>query len=257
PHKSWTRHRRRPITLLACCHPSDVKPARTLDTAKFATRLDVMASGLLDAIATDVLQGDNADGSKSLKAELTRLDVYGPGTSAHTHSNSSLGGSMIGSLVVIFPTAHTGGQVKFEHCSERDPASELVTAYGPDPSAIWFMASYANVSHVVEPITSGYRVALTYNLVLVESCTPVTITPTTPSETEEILEGVLRTLLVDPAFLPLGGFLAAGLAHTYAMPYHGRDARWGTVLHALRGSDARLRAVSERAGLSPFVRLLY
>ncbi|KAJ7611547.1 hypothetical protein DFH06DRAFT_1372025 [Mycena polygramma] len=246
--------------LLACCHPSDVKPARTLDTTKFATRLDVVASGLLDAIATDVLQGDNADESKSLEAELTRMDVYGIGTSAHTHSNALQGNSMVGFLVVIFPTAHTGGQVKFEHSSRRDPASELVTAYGPDPSAIWSMASYGNVSHVVESIISGHRVALMYNL-----------------QTEEILEGVLRTLLADPAFLPLGGFLAAGLAHTYAMPPPVRDVvdptahwvnnkyipssmaekRWGTVLRALRGSDARLRAVSERAGLSLFVRLLY
>ncbi|KAJ7748940.1 hypothetical protein B0H16DRAFT_1251342, partial [Mycena metata] len=84
------------------------RKAGKIDLAQFASRLDVVASGLIDAIAPDILQGQGAEGDKTLRAELHRLNVY----SEHilklfqSHKDTPRGETMIGSLVVIFPTSY-------------------------------------------------------------------------------------------------------------------------------------------------------
>ncbi|KAJ7623044.1 hypothetical protein DFH06DRAFT_1446712 [Mycena polygramma] len=247
---------------------SNGNTAGTMDTKKFTTRLDVVASGLLEAVSADVLQGANADGNKLLKSQLTGLNVYGPGDSINKHNETLHGNYMIGTLVVIFPIPHVGGRVLVKHEDapfSLDPASELAAASTP---AIWYMAFYGDVPHMVEPLVAGHRVSLTYNLLLVDPSVPA-VQPLTPTATERRLEDTLRALLADPAFLPAGGFLASGLAHKYLMPCDPIDAwgsydtsivpeqRWGAVLRALKGADARLRTVSTSIGLVPFVRPLY
>jgi hypothetical protein len=111
-----------------------------------------------------------------------------------------------------------------------------------------------------------------YNLFLVDRNSN-----STASATESFLENKIHALLTDPTFLPVGGFLAVGLAHKYAMPPKnefdpdGRydsvagvyitsntpAKRWGAVLKSLKGKDVRMRAVFERIGLTPSVKLLY
>jgi hypothetical protein len=64
------------LTLVNACR--DTEPGvKAIDATKFATRFDVIASGLLDVISTDVLQGETADGNKFLRAELLGMNVYG------------------------------------------------------------------------------------------------------------------------------------------------------------------------------------
>ncbi|KAJ7627738.1 hypothetical protein DFH06DRAFT_1480772 [Mycena polygramma] len=139
------------------------------------------------------------------------------------------------------------------------------------------MASYGDVPHTVEPLAAGYRVTLTYTLFLVDPSVP-SVKPPTLTSTERRLEDTLRALLADSAFLPAGGFLATGLAHTYPLPTstglydldptahwegdvyvtsYTPERKWGVVLRALKGVDARLRDISTRIGLVPFVRPLY
>lgn len=60
-----------------------------MDVTEFATRLDVVASGLLAAIKFDILQGQNSDANKSLTAELYKLNVYGPHSTAQTLPSNS------------------------------------------------------------------------------------------------------------------------------------------------------------------------
>ncbi|KAJ6466133.1 hypothetical protein C8R47DRAFT_1326279 [Mycena vitilis] len=263
--------------LLSACGQPDTGNFRTMDATKFATRLDVVASGLLDAIATDVLQGENADGNKHLKAQLTGLKVYGPDVSTNGYGEVLQGNYLIGSLVVVLPAPHVGGRVLVQHqeaSSVLDPASELAAASSP---AIWYMASYGNVPQTVEPLAAGHRVLLTYALFLVDPSVP-TVPPQTRTSTDRRLEDTLRALLADPNFLPAGGLLAAGLAHTYPLPTstgqydldptahwegdvyvtsYTPERKWGVVLRALKGGDARLRDISTRIGLGPFVRPLY
>ncbi|KAJ6570077.1 hypothetical protein DFH09DRAFT_1080245 [Mycena vulgaris] len=95
---------------------------------------------------------------------------------------------------------------------------------------------------------------------------------------DAILTDTLAQLLADPQFLPAGGFLAFGLAHAYPLPpprelnvdwaagyvsdmirvpQRTTAARWGGVLDSLRNSDARIRALAQRVGLTPAIKLLY
>jgi hypothetical protein len=151
-----------------------------------------------------------------------------------------------------------------------DPSAALsVAATAP---AVSYIALYGRVSSTMAPINAGHRVALVYKLFLVDRNSN-----STASATESFLENKIHALLTDPTFLPVGGFLAVGLAHKYAMPPKnefdpdGRydsvtgvyitsntpAKRWGAVLKSLKGKDVRMRAVFERIGLTPSVKLVY
>ncbi|KAJ7353302.1 hypothetical protein DFH08DRAFT_987532 [Mycena albidolilacea] len=244
---------------------------RTMDHTKFSPRLDVVSSGLLDVISKDILEGQNAN--KLLRAELSHLKVYGKNASVDPHKTTLHRESTAGSLVVIFPTPHAGGGLTTQHENMTlcfDPSAALsVAATAP---AVSYIALYGRVSSTMAPINAGHRVALVYNLFLVDRNFNATA-----SATEILLENKIHALLTDPTFLPVGGFLAVGLAHKYAMPRKnefdpdGRydsvtgvyitsntpAKRWGAVLKSLKGEDVRMRAVFERIGLAPSVKLLY
>ncbi|KAJ7722025.1 hypothetical protein B0H16DRAFT_1666280 [Mycena metata] len=244
------------------------RKAGKMDLAQFASRLDVVASGLIDAIAPGILQGQGAEGDKTLRAELYKLNVYGePWRIFQSHKDTPRGETMIGSLVVIFPTAHTGGALTLEHGGTTwtfDSVAALAVAEGP---ALAYVASYSDVLHAVEKVKSGYRVSLTYNLFLVDNTMAIAGNRIIPAP-EKKLEDSLRALLADPLFLTKGGFLAYGLAHQYPIPpppevqytQGGRQvppSRLGPILKLLKGGDARIHTVSERVGLVTRVKVLY
>ncbi|KAJ7882410.1 hypothetical protein B0H14DRAFT_1474577, partial [Mycena olivaceomarginata] len=197
------------------------RKAGKMELSKFAARLDVVTSGLVDAISADILEGQDANGDKILRAELYKLNVYGPDSFFKAHKDTPRGETMIGSLVIIFPTSHTGGALTLEHNGKTwtfDSAAELsVRAVGP---GLAYVAFYSDVTHAVERVQTGHRVTLTYNLFLVDkdAARGGVIRPG-PSP-ESAAESALRKLLANPAFLPGGGFLAYGLSHQYPMPQY-------------------------------------
>ncbi|KAJ7315757.1 hypothetical protein DFH08DRAFT_790188 [Mycena albidolilacea] len=250
------------------------RKAGKMELSKFAARLDVVASGLVDAISADILEGQDADGDKILRAELYKLNVYGPDSFFKAHKDTPRGETMIGSLVIIFPTSHTGGALTLEHGGKTwtfDSAAEL-SARAVSP-ALSYVAFYSDVTHAVERVQTGHRVTLTYNLFLVDKYTARGGVIRPGPSPESAAESALRKLLANPAFLPGGGFLAYGLSHQYPMPQYPipppkqrkilTDAQQkpasqlGPVLRLLKGSDARVRTVSARVGLATQVKLLY
>ncbi|KAJ6463468.1 hypothetical protein C8R45DRAFT_878348 [Mycena sanguinolenta] len=262
--------------LAAFAHACDTgakTSGRTMDSTKFATRFDVVTSGLIDEISGDVLQGENVD--KLLRAELSHMKVYGSGECGEPQQNMPHRDSMICSLVVIFPTVHGGGRLTIPHENTTlfyDPSAALSASA---TAAVSYIALYEKASSTMAPVDKGYRVELVYNLFVADRDPSGTVgasTLHTPSATERFLEDRIRGLLADPNFLPVRGFLAVGLAHKYVMPspatgaYYDANgilvtpspaARWGNVLNSLKGIDARMRAVSQRIGLTPYVKLLY
>ncbi|KAJ7138617.1 hypothetical protein C8R46DRAFT_969387 [Mycena filopes] len=259
------------IALAAACDPAtfgvnnkDVldesyRKAGKMDLSKFASRLDVVASGLIDAISPDILQGQAIDDDETLRAELYKLNVYGPGSFFKAHQDTPRGENMIGSLVIVFPTSHTGGELILEHDGTSwtfDSAAELAAAQGP---ALAYVAFYSDVTHAVQEVTQGYRVTLTYNLFLVDRTAPVAPGTRIIPAAERALEDPLRALLADPSFLPDGGFLAYGLDYQYPMPAPpngwASPTRLGPILRLLKGSD--VRTVSERVGLITHLKVLY
>ncbi|KAJ7263369.1 hypothetical protein C8J57DRAFT_1512873 [Mycena rebaudengoi] len=249
--------------LATVCEPLRVGEdciAGHLDPHKFATRLDISASGLIDLIT-----------------EMNGLDIYGPGPIVKPYSNNMRPNNMVGSLVVILPVVHAGGVFTVEQGStiwNFDPASCLA---GPSLASTIFLpyvALYHDVLHTISPVHHGYRVTLTYNLFIADRNPAV---PSICTTTERQLEHKLRSLLSNPCFLPASGLLAFNLAHKYPMPppphldldwdapptlyarseQRSSAARWGTLLQTLKGCDARYRSICQRVGLSPVIKLLY
>ncbi|KAK7046409.1 Fe2OG dioxygenase domain-containing protein [Favolaschia claudopus] len=254
------------------------RKAGKMDLDKFASRFDVFSSGLLAAIKQDIIQGQDMNAEdKIVVPELYKLNVYGPGSFFKAHKDTPRGDDMIGSLVVIFPTSHQGGGLTLEHDGAAwtfDSAAELAAA--TNKPAVAYVAFYSDVTHAVEPVISGHRVTLTYNLFLRDEFerpnAPDGVVRIIPSHSpDRVFEDTLRALLANSHFLPNGGFLAFGLSHQYPMPSEPEGLGWDRKYHhiiyppsrlppllqLLKGSDARIRAASQRAGLQTHVKLLY
>jgi 2OG-Fe(II) oxygenase superfamily len=67
--------------------------------------------------------------------------------------------NQFGSLVVCLPSAHAGGELAVRHDHR-----EVKFDWSQDSKSIQWAAFYSDCEHEVLPVTSGYRVTLTYNL---------------------------------------------------------------------------------------------
>src|SRR5215472_2977237 len=94
-----------------------------------------------------------------LTADLHSLLVYEPNQFFLPHQDSEKGDSMIGTLVVTLPSSYTGGELMVGLGDEWK-------AYGGSKTALSLAAFYADCRHEVLRVTSGYRITLTYNLLL-------------------------------------------------------------------------------------------
>ena len=94
-----------------------------------------------------------------LTADLHSMLVYAPGQFFAPHQDSEKADAMIGTLVVVLPSTSQGGVLVVEHAGRTE-------RYRSSKESLSFIAFYADCRHHVQPITSGYRVVLTYNLLL-------------------------------------------------------------------------------------------
>lgn len=94
-----------------------------------------------------------------LEAEPHALLVYGPGQFFVAHADTEKNDAMIGTLTVTLPSSHTGGEFIVEH------GGQSVT-YRASRDSLSLVAFYADCLHQVTPVRTGYRVALTFSLLL-------------------------------------------------------------------------------------------
>lgn len=121
----------------------------------------------LDRIRRDLGLPDDC----RLRAEPHNLLVYEPGQFFVTHQDSEKNDDMIGTLVVILPSDFTGGAMVLEHHDEK-------VIFRGSGRKLTFIAFYADCHHEVRPIKQGYRVVLTYNLILEGDATAAAVRPT-------------------------------------------------------------------------------
>src|SRR4051794_28936805 len=109
---------------------------------------------------------------------------------------------MVGSLVIVFPSHHTGGILVMRHGGqggEFDSGALLQSASSP---SIGYAAFYSDVEHEVLPVTAGHRVTITYNLYYHQaSREPV---PISDALTDTPFCKAFSALLRDSAFIPEG-----------------------------------------------------
>jgi predicted 2-oxoglutarate/Fe(II)-dependent dioxygenase YbiX len=93
-------------------------------------------------------------------ADLYKVLVYDPGSFFVNHRDTEKAAGMFATLIIVLPSLYTGGALLVRH-RDREARLELSC---PEPSQVAFAAFYADCVHEVLPITSGYRLALVYNL---------------------------------------------------------------------------------------------
>jgi hypothetical protein len=94
-----------------------------------------------------------------LRAELHSLLVYGKGQFFLPHQDSEKHDDMVATLVVSLPSVHSGGELVVD-----DGGTERT--YRGSRDDLVLVAFYADRRHEVRPVRSGYRVTLTFNLML-------------------------------------------------------------------------------------------
>jgi hypothetical protein len=90
------------------------------------------------------------------------LLLYEEGTFFKAHRDTEKVPGMFGTLVVCLPSAHDGGSVKKIVHGKKERTIETAPKSAFEMTTL---AWYADVQHEITPVTYGYRLVLTYNLV--------------------------------------------------------------------------------------------
>lgn len=90
-----------------------------------------------------------------------KLLLYEEGSFFKRHKDSEKEPGMVGTLVICLPSEHQGGDVHLAFGSDQRIFSTAPTSTFNITTLAWF----SDVTHEVKELTSGYRLALTYNIV--------------------------------------------------------------------------------------------
>jgi len=174
-----------------------------------------------------------------LTADLHSLLVYETNQHFLAHQDSEKDDSMVGTLVVTLPSSYAGGELMVGH-------NEEWKAYRGSKTALSLVAFYADCRHEVLKVTSGYRITLTYNLLLHGD----TSRPEGDGGTVAELADLLREHFSTPVPRYYGGPAADPpnrLVYLLDHEYTARALKWSR----LKGADASrvslLREAANRA----------
>jgi hypothetical protein len=197
-------------------------------------------------ILEQVIEGLGCEGMK-VAAEFYKLLVYDAGGFFKAHRDTEKAGGMFGTLVVVLPSAHRGGELIIRHAG-REVTADLST---PEVSELRFAAFYADCEHEVRPITEGHRVCLIYNLI-----------QQSPGQAAQPLKAPLYDAETGAAAKLLQrAFAATGAPAKLAWLLEHQYSPAGLSLAALKGADAALakvlRAAAEQAGCAVHLGILH
>ena len=112
----------------------------------------------LEGVVARAAAGLGVDGE--VTAQLHKLLLYGKGSFFREHRDTEKDDGMFGTLVIVLPSPHDGGELVIRHGDREVPLDLRAN----DPGEACFAAFYADCRHEVKPVVSGYRLTLVYNL---------------------------------------------------------------------------------------------
>ena len=197
--------------------------------------------GVLRDVLDTVKEELGLTNAAELDVDLHSLLVYEPNQFFLKHQDTEKTDEMIGTLVVTLPSSYTGGELMIGR-------GEDWKAHRGSRDALSLVAFYADCQHEVLKLKSGYRITLTYNLMLRGGTTPRT---EGDAGTVAELAGLLREHFAAPATTSWGGLRAdppPRLVYLLDHEYTPRALNWTRM----KGADARrvplLREAAEAAG---------
>ncbi len=253
------------------------RKAGKMNVEDFSINFSPERFGLVRQIKNELLGWK--DEARDIELELYKLNVYGernlflPLTSMATdlnysrfrfpgkdcffksHKDTPRSKGMFGSLVVILPVSHEGGELRLRH-NEReivyDAAKALKEKEEENDTFFAYIAFYSDVEHEVMKVTSGFRVTLTYNLYFITRPVPRYL----PPGVQSALTDVVRALLEDPEFLPNGAHLGFGLKHQYPVGCS-EDSDLSHIGEIIKGADGAIAQAWADCGLRMHIRIIY
>ena len=164
-----------------------------------------------------------------------KLLVYGKGGHFRAHRDTEKLEAMFATLIIALPSAHEGGRLLIRH-----DGREVEVAFSSEHHAFQHAAFFADCEHEVEPVRSGFRCCLVYNLRL-DRGDPGKLNRSLAAQSRT-LQAPLRKLAAERA----GGLTAVLLEHSYTEA--------NLSLRNLKGHDqARARALLAAAKEEGFV----
>lgn len=176
-------------------------------------------------------------GVEQLDAWLHNLLIYGPGQFFKPHQDTEKHPGMVATLVLVWPSPHIGGTLRVQ-LGQQETA--LSSQHLQAQDLRWF-AFYADCRHEVLPVQEGWRVALTFDLVLPAQAAR----PAVPARLQTALEHALRQQFALDGDTPGMAPWVLLLDHEYTE--HG--LRWPLLKGDDRWRVAALRAAAEALGL--------
>lgn len=132
-----------------------------------------------------VVAGLGCDGVPVM-AELYKLLVYETGGFFKAHRDTEKTPGMFGTLVVVLPSEHEGGELVVRHGGRE----AVVDMAAREFTEIRFAAFYADCEHEVRPVTKGHRVCLVFNLVQPEGAGAAPGVPGYAQQVEQVAAGL-------------------------------------------------------------------
>lgn len=116
---------------------------------------------LIEKLVNDYIQKELGIGTeKTISFSLYKVLLYEQGGFFDFHRDTEKEDGMIATLVVQLPSHFSGGEVTVRQ-NEREKKFEC----NEDSTfSAYYVSFYCDCPHMVEPVTSGYRLALIYNL---------------------------------------------------------------------------------------------
>lgn len=173
-------------------------------------------------------------GESQVTAELYKLLIYDQGGFFKAHRDTEKVEGMFGTLVVVLPSFHRGGELVVRHAG-REVVLDLSNS---EVSELKFAAFYADCEHEVRPVTEGNRVCLIYNLLQKQAKGAGKLLTAPLYETEVLKAAQILQAAFNRANAPAK--LAWLLGHQYSPA--------GLSFSGLKGEDAALAKVLRQAG---------
>ena len=211
----------------------------TWEIPKHLVRAEWNDATLKDILAT-VKEELGLPNAAELTADLHSLLVYETNQHFLAHQDSEKDDSMVGTLVVTLPSSYAGGELMVGH-------NEEWKAYRGSKTALSLVAFYADCRHEVLKVKSGYRITLTYNLLLHGD----TSRPAGDDGTVAELADLLREHFGTPVPRYYGGPAADPpnrLVYLLDHEYTPRGLTWRRLKGADASRVALLRTAADKAG---------